>query len=226
MGEGMKSVIAVVLVIILTMLVLGSLVGTNVIPLPHTALRGRKKKKKSVAKHAAYMNYQNSKAGDSKLRDVRQSKKRLNPTSGDSVQKQVEQKLPQKTHDVSLAHNLEQRDLDRLNIVGKGELANGLEDGANKRATLDDVFAIRDQDGFDKQWAQSSSSNMASDKVRKAAKGRALLMPEFSQNSQPSRMIGQSNDIAYKMLRPQKEIVVTSPVVWNGSDHHERRLQE
>ena len=172
------------------------------------------------------MNYEKSEDSKSKLRDVKQSINRLNPTSTDSSQKDTETKLPTKTHDVKTKNSLKHRDLDRLNIVGKGNLSNELQNGANKRATLDDVFAIRDQDGFDKQWAQSSSSDMASDKVRKAAKGRSLLMPEFSQNSQPSRMIGQSNDIAYKLLRPQKDIVVTKPVEWNGSDHHERQMQQ
>ena len=235
----MKSAVVFVVLVLTVCLILGALVGTDVIPLRYTALRkknpvksapksARKRSKNTVATpdavdtpetEAAYVRY-NDKTG---IRDSKNTNTLLNVIAQDSEQKNTEHVLGQKVHNIVKEENLKKEKISKeaaIDIVGETVVDKQFASAKG----LDDVFAIRDQDGFDKQWATNDSNNQASEKVKKAAKGRALLMPEFSQNSQPSRMIGQSNDIAYKLLRPQKELKVTNPVEWNGSDHHNMQV--
>lgn len=208
----MKLVVGFIVAFLVITIVVGALVGTNVIPLGHTALRKKRPSRPANTRtQASYVRYNDKKA----IRDSKATHRRLNVTAQDSRQKDTEHVLEQKVH----THN--SRPKSTIDIVGETVVDKQFQSDKG----LDDVFAIRDQDGFDKQWATNNSNNQASDKVKKAAQGRALLMPEFSQNSQPSRMIGQSNDMAYKLLRPQKEIKLTNPVEWNGSDHHSRQLE-
>ena len=207
----MKLVVGFIAAFLLITIVMGALVGTNVIPLGYTGLRKKRPNQSASTKtQASYVRYNDKK----RVRDSKATHRRLNVTAQDSQQKDTERVLEQKVH------TQESKPKETIDIVGETVV----DKQYHSDKLLDDVFAIRDQDGFDKQWATNNSNNQASEKVKKAAQGRALLMPEFSQNSQPSRMIGQSNDMAYKLLRPQKPMKLTNPVEWNGSDHHNMQV--
>lgn len=203
----MKLVVGFLAAFLLITIVMSVLVGTNVVALNYTGLRKKRPKESANTQvQASYVRYKDKKS----IRDSKATHRRLNVTAQDSQQKDTERVLEQKVY------TEESKPKETIDIVGETVV----DKQYRSDKLLDDVFAIRDQDGFDKQWAMNTSNNQASEKVKKAAQGRALLMPEFSQNSQPSRMIGQSNDLAYKLLRPQKTIKLTNPVEWNGSDHH------